>query len=165
MANDSAKKAAIESERLKNKYSQVLIRVYVFYFVFHICYGWNSFGFVDLCLFLQMSSINYFTFKQIVERSATGQPISIPQDILIVNLAVQLGSVFSNYACLLYLSIPGYVIWKFWPVIKNRLFAGTNAESESESEAGPTPQELKKQLKVERQRKRQFAQFGQASRK
>lgn len=78
-----------------------------------------------------------------------GAPVTGPQDVLFINWAVMALSCFWDKAYLLYLAIPGYLIYQYGPWLKSYFFPPKVAEVPL-SEA-----DLKRQAKKERQAERQ----------
>jgi len=74
-------------------------------------------------------------------------------DLYVLNLVVQFFTPFSDYAWLLYLIVPGLLLYKGGRMLLSWVFTPTADEL---MEDNPDPKLLKKQKKAERKRQRQM---------
>ena len=72
--------------------------------------------------------------------------IRYAMDVLIVTLFVQTGAMFSNYFWLVYLVIPGYLLYHGGRMLLNYVFTPTASTDEDEND----PAALKRREKAER---------------
>uniref|UniRef100_A0A7S3PIF2 Uncharacterized protein n=1 Tax=Aplanochytrium stocchinoi TaxID=215587 RepID=A0A7S3PIF2_9STRA len=96
--------------------------------------------------------VSYKTGSVIVNSIKDGFEYEYYFDIFVLNLVVQLLSLYSEYAYLLYLIVPGVILYKGIRMLLSWVFTPT---ADEQMEDNPDPKLLKKQQKAERKRQRQ----------
>ena len=83
------------------------------YFTVRVLWQWSSVTGSTVVGLAFLSLVNYFCMTSIFQALALGAPYSAYQDVLWINWAVMLLSMFTSHAWLLWLTIPAYVLWQY----------------------------------------------------
>lgn len=121
MANSSEKKAQQLYQWYIKTYISILIGLYSFYFIFRIFFGWETWTFGHMFGFLILTIINVVGIKFLFSYLALGHPrtsYGLLEEVLWVNWFIMFVSVFTGYAFLLFLAIPGYLLYAYGPMVK-----------------------------------------------
>lgn len=122
MAGQSAKKIAKEAIKYKSIYLYIMLFCISIHFVLKGIYnpskllGRTGLGFAII------SSIYFFTYSSIKSRLEVGVGYSMYQDVYILNSAVAILSIVSNYFWYIFLLIPIYIVYKIGKLIINWVF-------------------------------------------
>mmetsp|Transcript_21350 Transcript_21350/g.48093 ORF Transcript_21350/g.48093 Transcript_21350/m.48093 type:complete len:121 (-) Transcript_21350:44-406(-) len=112
---------------------------------------WSSMGKWNLCGMLLFSGVSYFTFGAIKNSLEIGANYEMYLDLFIVNLVTQVLVVLSDYGWLLYLTVPGYAVWKIVKFVMDYVFTPTESEM-AENDPEYKKRMEKKEKKAERQK-------------
>lgn len=124
MANSSHKKAIILEGQLRKRFTWLTVIITILYCLIRF-WWYNVTATLDCMVMLFIfTALTLYTMKWLLEKTRTGNlgTIDYFQDIIYINWFVQIISCWTNWAFLAYLLIPGYVIWKFSPLIRPLLF-------------------------------------------
>ena len=161
MGNGSEKRIAKEAAIYTQYYSIALGFVNLFYFIVGIWYNWDDVSIATLFSIGFFSLVSYFCYAQIIVALNNGVELGWYNDLFLVNLTTQLLTAFSGSFWLVYLTIPGYILYNYGGFLKGMnlnadflkkgfIFGHSPAELATETE-----NEKKKRVKKERHESRQ----------
>eukprot|EP00455_Lapot_gusevi_P047100 TRINITY_DN6310_c0_g1_i1.p1 TRINITY_DN6310_c0_g1~~TRINITY_DN6310_c0_g1_i1.p1 ORF type:complete len:157 (+),score=40.23 TRINITY_DN6310_c0_g1_i1:61-531(+) len=135
MAGGAEKKRARAEAETKTLYTYIVIGINVVYFLYRILWHWSSFEFSTALGLAFFSFVNYTTLSVIFGALETGTSYTYWQDVMFINWFVQVTSMFSGWFWFVYLVIPGYAIYQFFPLIKGYFTSPAEPETpETEDE-------------------------------
>ena len=105
MAGQSEKKRTQNATSTYQLYTQIIVALYVVYFLLRVVWCWSSFGFWTLLGFALFSALNFVCLHMVQQALELGTPVSGPQDVLFVNWAVMALSILTEKAYYLYLAV------------------------------------------------------------
>ncbi|CAI5732488.1 unnamed protein product [Peronospora destructor] len=143
MANQSAKKAQRASASLSTRLQQWIVPINVLYLLYCIVWHYNSVTLWTLVGYVFLTLSAYICYSWVVGAAQEGGSSEYAMDVLIVTLFVQAGLLISSYFWLVYLVIPGYLLYHAGRILLNYVFT-PNATDDDDSNA------LKKKEKAER---------------
>merc|ERR1712048_1558410 len=149
MAGHAEKKLAKKAENNIQYYLGAIIGVNVLYILWRVLYHWRTMGFWHIMGFGLFSLVSYLTYCGINNALQLGVPFEYYFDLFCVNLVSQFLVTFSNWGWLLYLTVPGFALYKIGGLIANYVFTPT-----AEEEAANDPKAQKRLAKKERQAER-----------
>eukprot|EP00919_Chromeraceae_sp_WS-2016_P002719 GHVR01006745.1.p1 GENE.GHVR01006745.1~~GHVR01006745.1.p1 ORF type:complete len:167 (-),score=16.25 GHVR01006745.1:167-634(-) len=113
MAGQSGKKTAKEAAVMGQRYMYAILGVNILYVLVMFILYWSTVTIWSIIPLIGYSSVTYFTYYGILDALSSGLPHEYYFDVLIINLSAQIASCMSKYGCLLYLSIPVFLCYKF----------------------------------------------------
>ena len=121
-----------------------------------VLWQWESFTRSTVLGLAFLSVVNYLCTTAILRALALGTPYSAYQDVLWVNWAVMALSLVTSYAWLLWLAIPGYVLYAYGGTILSwiRMALGSRGGGGSGGGGDASEAERKRIAKKERQAER-----------
>ncbi|CEG44964.1 Predicted membrane protein [Plasmopara halstedii] len=143
MANQAAKKAKRSSASLSTRLQQWIVPINVLYFVY--CILWHS-SLVTTWTYVgyfYLTFSTYFCYSWVVAAAEEGGNSEYAMDVLIITLFVQAGLMISSYFWLVYLVIPGYILYHVGRMLLNYVFT---PDSTTEND----PNMIRKKEKAER---------------
>ncbi|KAL4108346.1 hypothetical protein PRIC1_000064 [Phytophthora ramorum] len=143
MANQAAKKAQRASASLSTRLQQWIVPINVLYFLYCIVWHYNSVSMWTLAGYVFLSVSTYLSYSWVVGAAEEGGSSEYAMDILLVTLIVQAGLMVSSYFWLLYLVIPGFLLYHGGRMLLNYVFTPDSADEDD-------PAALKKKEKAER---------------
>ncbi|DAZ98276.1 TPA: hypothetical protein N0F65_008961, partial [Lagenidium giganteum] len=147
-ANQAAKKAQRTSASLSQRLTQWIIPINVLYVLFRLGWHyatvtrWTLFGYAFLV------STTYMSFAWVVGAAEEGGKSEYAMDVLIITLFVQAGLLVSDYFWLVFLLIPGYLLYHGGRMLLNYVFTPDPTEEEPDAAA------IKRKEKAERRAQR-----------
>jgi len=159
MAGGGEKKRLKEAEETRRLYLTITAALYVVFFTVRVLWQFSSFTTSSFFFLVFLSLVNYFCLTSVLKALEYGTPYSAYQDVLFVNWAVMGLSMLTQYAWVLWLVIPAYVLYMYggtlWGYIRMALGSrgGGGGPSAAETEAA-SEAEKKRIAKKERQAER-----------
>eukprot|EP00933_Yihiella_yeosuensis_P062113 TRINITY_DN6504_c0_g4_i1.p1 TRINITY_DN6504_c0_g4~~TRINITY_DN6504_c0_g4_i1.p1 ORF type:complete len:158 (-),score=28.99 TRINITY_DN6504_c0_g4_i1:107-580(-) len=150
MAGQSEKKLAKKAESFSQYYLFAIIGVNVLYLIFKVFLNWASMGFWNICGLFLYTFVSYFTYGGIQSSLEVGADYEMYLDLFLVNLFSQFLVSFTDWGWLVYLAVPGYVLYRIGGMICNYVFTPTASEM-----AENDPAARKKAEKMARQEGKQ----------
>ena len=138
----------------RDRYVKLTIAIYCVWFSVRVLWQWASVSWSTLLGIGFLSAVNYFCLSAILQALQLGTPYSHWQDVLWVNWAVQLLSLVSSYAWLLWLCIPGYALYQYGPMLWGWLVPMLGSRGAGAGSAEVTEADKKRLAKKERQAER-----------
>lgn len=111
MANDSAKKAIAHAANIQPRYIRYGVIVTLVYFILRFIWQWKTLTFDSVFVFLLFAALTMLLIRQVIQNAKDNVSIEGYQDCLIVHGITQILSTISPWFCLLYLSIPAYLVF------------------------------------------------------
>uniref|UniRef100_M4BRF4 Uncharacterized protein n=1 Tax=Hyaloperonospora arabidopsidis (strain Emoy2) TaxID=559515 RepID=M4BRF4_HYAAE len=146
MANQAAKKAQRASASLSTRLQQWIVPLNVVYLLFRILWHHQSVTTWTLVGYVFLTLSTYLSYAWAVRAAEEGGSSEYAMDILIVTLFVQTGVMFSTYFWLVYLVLPGYLLYHGGRMLLNYVFTPNSSTDENEND----PAALKKKEKAKR---------------
>ncbi|RLN25942.1 hypothetical protein BBO99_00007017 [Phytophthora kernoviae] len=153
MANQAAKKAQKASASLSTRLQQWIVPINVLYFVYCILWHYDSVSTWTLVGYVFLLGSTYLSYSWVVGAAEEGgsseyMDTCLPHfryamDVLVITLFVQAGLMISSYFWLVYLVIPGYLLYHAGRMLLNYVFTPDPTDEDD-------PAALKKKDKVER---------------
>lgn len=137
MANQAQKKRNASAATTSSRLLKAIVAVNLWFFGIRFGYNGESFSTWQWVGAVFLTTVSSLMYKNIISSEIGGFSYDYYFDLFSVNLAVQAGSVYSEYAWLLYLSVPvyigyragGYLLkWVFKPDAEPTGPVGTRAE-------------------------------------
>ncbi|KAF4040704.1 SRP-independent targeting protein 2/TMEM208 [Phytophthora infestans] len=143
MANQAAKKAQRASASLSTRLQQWIAPINVLYFLYCIVWHYSSVTMWTLVGYVFLSLSTYLSYSWVVGAAEEGGSSEYAMDVLIVTLFVQAGLLISSYFWLVYLVIPGYLLYHGGRMLLNYVFTPDPTDEDD-------PAASKKKEKAER---------------
>ncbi len=120
---------------------------------------WDSFGFWNIVGFLFLTFANYVSLSFILSALKVGAPYSYWEDWLLVNMFVQVTSIYSDSFWWFYLVVPGYLAYQFRSTLAG-LCGCCGGGQGAEVAVEESEFDRKKREKRERQEEQEKRRFG-----
>ncbi|KAG6969154.1 hypothetical protein JG688_00005451, partial [Phytophthora aleatoria] len=142
-ANQAAKKAQRASASLSTRLQQWIVPINVLYFLYCVVWHYSSVTTWTLVGYVFLSLSTYLSYSWVVGAAEEGGSSEYAMDVLIITLFVQAGLMISSYFWLVYLVIPGYLLYHGGRMLLNYVFTPDPTDEDD-------PAALKKKEKAER---------------
>ncbi|KAG7396040.1 hypothetical protein PHYBOEH_002863 [Phytophthora boehmeriae] len=143
MANQAAKKAQKASASLSTRLQQWIVPINVLYFVYCILWHYDSVSTWTLVGYVFLLVSTYLSYSWVVGAAEEGGSSEYAMDVLVITLFVQSGLMISSYFWLVYLVIPGFLLYHGGRMLLNYVFTPDPTDEDD-------PGALKKKEKAER---------------
>ncbi|CAH0479064.1 unnamed protein product [Peronospora belbahrii] len=143
MANQSAKRAQRTSATLSTRLQQYIVPINVLYLLYCILWHYNTVTLWTLLGYVFLSFSTYLSYSWVVGAAQEGGSSEYAMDVLIITLFVQVGLFISSYFWLVYLIVPGYILYHGGRMLLNYVFTPNPTDDDD-------PNALKKKEKAER---------------
>eukprot|EP00929_Paragymnodinium_shiwhaense_P036141 TRINITY_DN19415_c0_g1_i1.p1 TRINITY_DN19415_c0_g1~~TRINITY_DN19415_c0_g1_i1.p1 ORF type:complete len:157 (-),score=46.76 TRINITY_DN19415_c0_g1_i1:304-774(-) len=150
MAGQSEKKQAQKYKGDMTMWMAAIGVINVLYIVLRVFYSWSTWTFWHMAGFVLFSAVSYVVYGMIDNASSIGVPHGeLVNDLILVNLGTQVLVCFTDYGWLLYLTVPGYGLYKIGGLVHSYVFTPREGEGpESEEEKKKREKKEKKAEKV-----------------
>ncbi|KAG9401519.1 hypothetical protein AC1031_009386 [Aphanomyces cochlioides] len=111
MAGQAAKKAQKAGSALSTKLNKAIVSINAVYILYRILWCFSSFSSWHATGYAFILIMTYASYSMAVGSAMEGTNNEYAMDVLIVTLAVQVGTLISDYFWYLYLVVPGYVFY------------------------------------------------------
>lgn len=152
-ANQAAKKAQRASASLSTRLQQWIVPINVLYFLYCILWHYDSVSTWTLVGYGFLTLSTYLSYSWVVGAAEEGGSSEYAMDILVITLFVQTGLLVSSYFWLVYLVIPGYLLYHGGKMLLNYVFTPDAVEEEDAAA-------IKKKEKAERKAARPKFRHG-----
>ena len=155
-AGGGEKKRLKEAVETRHLYLSITAALYVLFFTVRVLWQFSTFTASSLVFLLLLSAVNYLCLTSTFQALQYGTPYSAYQDVLFVNWAVMALSMVTQYACVLWLVIPAYVLYAYGGTIWGwiRMALGSRGGGPTGADAEASEAEKKRLAKKERQAER-----------
>ncbi|EGZ21276.1 hypothetical protein PHYSODRAFT_299074 [Phytophthora sojae] len=155
MANQAAKKAQRASASLSTRLQQWIVPINVLYLLYCVLWHYSSVTTWTLVGYVFLTASTYLSYSWVVGAAeeggssewtcllSPGVRFRYAMDVLIITLFVQAGLMVSSYFWLVYLVIPGYLLYHGGRMLLNYVFTPDPTDEDD-------PAALKKKEKAER---------------
>ncbi|KAI9905360.1 hypothetical protein PsorP6_014130 [Peronosclerospora sorghi] len=143
LANQAAKKAQRASASLSTRLQQWIVPINVLYLLYCIVWHYLSVTVWTLMGYVFLTAITYFSYSWVIGAAEEGGTSEYAMDVLIITLFVQAGLMISSYFWLVYLVIPGYLLYHGGRMVLTYVFTPDPTDQED-------PALLKKNEKSQR---------------
>ncbi|GAB9464382.1 hypothetical protein Gpo141_00001812 [Globisporangium polare] len=147
MANQAAKKAQKASVSLSARLQQWILPINVIYTLVRFVWYHDTVTRWTLAGYLFLLGTTYLSYSWVVSAAEEGGSSEYAMDVLLITLFTHAGLIVSDYFWLLFLAIPGYVLFHAGKMLLKYVFTPDAAEEEDEAS-------LKKKEKAERKAQR-----------
>jgi len=130
MAGQSAKKLAKNAQTKSTSYSAVAIGASAIDMIYRFGYL-ADFSFWSIGQSLFLTCISWFSYRMILSALNMGVGYELWMDLLIINVTVQIFSIITTYAWIIYLTVPGYGIYMLGGQILGWIYAPRPTEDGS----------------------------------
>ncbi|TDH68251.1 hypothetical protein CCR75_004764 [Bremia lactucae] len=142
-ANQAAKKAQRASASLSTRLKRWIVPINGFYFLYCIMWQGSSVSTWTIVGYVFLTLSTYLSYSWIVSAVEEGGSSGYAMDVLLVTLFVQAGLLISSYFWLVYLVIPGYLLYHGGRMVLKYVFTPNSIDEND-------PALLKKKEKAER---------------